>query len=311
MVLAFVQSPPPFPLAGEAAALAAAFIWALTVCVYKRWGAGIPPQLLNYFKCAVAAACFAAAAAALRPAPPADAWDWVLLALSGAVGLAIGDTAFFAALARLGAQATSIGWCMSPAFAAVIAWPALGETLNAAEGTGIALTIGGVCGAILFGTAADSPHASPGRRVAAAGAAYVALSALCQGVGLVLQRDAFQGNDPLLGALIRLVPAVALLGALHGARPPAMRFRDLFAPRRRALALMTAAVLGTFGGVFLQSFSAKYAKAGVTGALLATFPLWVIPIARIWLKERTNWRTILCTLLAFAAVCLLLAAGNL
>ncbi|HAK95843.1 MAG TPA: hypothetical protein DCM87_12830 [Planctomycetes bacterium] len=310
MELAFVQSPPPFPLAGELAALAAAFTWALTVCVYKRCGAGIPPRLLNFFKCAVAAACFAAAVAALRPAPPPDAEAWILLALSGVIGLAVGDTAFFAALARLGAQVTSVGWCMSPAFAAVIAWLALGETLNAAEGAGVALTIGAVCGVILFGAAADSPHAPLGRRVLVAGTAWVALSALCQGVGLVLQRDALQGNDPLLGSLIRLAPAVAVLGVLHRARRPAMRFRDLLAGRRRALALMTAAVLGTFVGVFLQSFSAKYAKAGVMGALLATFPLWVIPIARVWLKERTNWQTILCTVIAFAAICLLLAAGS-
>ncbi len=310
MQLAFVQSPPPFPLAGEIAALAAAFIWAFTVCVYKHYGADIPPRLLNFFKCAVAAACFAGAVAALRPEPPSDAKAWLLLALSGVIGLAIGDTAFFAALARLGAQVTSVGWCMSPAFTAIIAWIALGETLNVAEQAGVALTIGAVMGVILFGVAADSPHAPLGRRVLVAGTACVALSALCQGIGLVLQRDALQGNDPLLGSLIRLAPAVVILGVLHKARRRVVRFRDLLAERRRAIALMTAAILGTFVGVFLQSFSAKYAKAGVMGALLATFPLWVIPIARVWLKERTNWQTLLCTAIAFAAICLLLLAGK-
>jgi drug/metabolite transporter (DMT)-like permease len=310
MELAFVQALPPFPLAGEAAALAAALIWAFTVCIYRHYGMHIPPRLLNFFKCSVAAACFAGAVAALRPETPARASTWLMLALSGVIGLAVGDTAFFAALPRLGAQVTSAIWCVSPAFAAIIAWVALGETLNAAEIMGVVLTIAAVVGVIRFNRAADSPHPPLARRVLIVGTALVVLSALCQGVGVVIQRNAFQDCGPLLGSLVRLAPAVLILGILENVPRPAMRMRDLFAERRRALALMTAAVLGTFVGVFLQSFSATYTKAGVMNALLGTFPLWVIPIARVWLKERTNWQTMACTGIAFAAICLLLLAGS-
>ena len=310
MELAFVQAPPPFPLAGEIAALAAALIWAFSVCVYKRYGHGVPPRLLNFFKCSIATACFAGAVAALRPDMPDRAGVWLILALSGVIGLAVGDTAFFAALPRLGAQVSSAGWCMSPAFAAIAAWAALGETLNVGEAAGVVLTIVAIAGVIRFNGASNEPHAPLARRALVVGTACIVLAALCQGVGVVMQRDALQGCDPVLGSLIRLAPAVALLGFLEHTQRPAMRLRDLFAERRRAIALMSAAVLGTFVGVFLQSFSAKYAKAGVMNALLGTFPLWVIPIARVWLKERTNWQTMVCTGIAFAAICLLLLAGG-
>ena len=40
-------------------------------------------------------------------------------------------------------------------------------------------------------------------------------------------------------------------------------------------------------------------------ALTSTFPLWVIPIARVFLKEHTNRRCVGCTLLAVAGICLM------
>ena len=82
MQFAFVPSPPPSPLAGEIAALAAALIWTFTVCIHKYYGKNVPPRLLNFFKYRVVGACFAGAGAMRRPEIPAHSSTWRMLALS-------------------------------------------------------------------------------------------------------------------------------------------------------------------------------------------------------------------------------------
>jgi drug/metabolite transporter (DMT)-like permease len=322
MAADFVPLTPPFFLAGELASLVAAFIWAGSVTIYRHWGRDISSPTLNLFKCFVAFICLAVSLAIVRPALPGEGSAVLELMVSGIVGLAIGDTAFFAALRRLGAQATSCGWCLSPLFTVGFAMVYLNETLSAAKVAGVLITTAGVAGVMYFGAQRDTPMASLSRKALAEGIVYVLISAVAQAFGLVIARDAFQHTDVLWGTFLRMTPALGVL-ALVRVSPfladkwrnsnAAHRFNDRessgFSSRGHVIALASAAFFGTFIGLLLLSTGTKYAKAGLVAALTSTFPLWVIPIARIFLKEPTTWPCILCTILAVAGIGLMLVPG--
>ncbi len=299
-----ISSPaaPPFPYAGQLACLAAAIIWAGSVTLYRKFGHGHSPSALSLFKNVLALICLGAAAAIVRPEWPASsAACWWLMA-SGVVGLVIGDLAFFAALPRLGAQMTTACQCLAPPLTAGIAIFFLGETLSGLELAGLGITVAAVAGAIFFGKNGGSAAAGMPARTFFAGLSLAFLAALAQAVGIVIARQAFQEIHLLLGTILRFLPATAVLLAVQLCFYGRPALQTFFTSRRQAAALHLAAFAGTFLGVLLLAAGTKYAKAGIVSTLTSTHPLWIIPVARLVLKERTPWPTIACTAIAVLGI---------
>ena len=74
------------------------------------------------------------------------------------------------------------------------------------------------------------------------------------------------------------------------------------------LAIATASFFATYLGIWLQQIALKYAVTGVAQALLATSPLFVLPMAAL-LGDRINWRATVGALIALSGVWILLLGG--
>lgn len=290
---------------GELASLGAALIWSCSMSLFAVQGRGLPAEGLNLFKNAIAFVGFGLACLALQPAWPTELRTVSILAASGVIGITLGDTALFAALSRLGAQVTSASQCLAPPIAAIAAAWSMGETLSPLETAGLVVTVTAVFGVIHFGRREGASLAGIPRRTLLVGIAYAALAATCQGIGLVMSRYAFQNVDVLSGTIIRIAPALVLLVGLTLSGPARRTLKTLSIPRRRLGLLALASFAGTFIGLLLMSIGAKYAKAGVTAALTSTYPIWIIPIAHFVVKERVNWHTVACTVVAVAGIAML------
>lgn len=130
---------------GELAALSAAFLWAITTVIYGRVGARIPALQLNFLKGAIAIAFLSLALLATGASIAQLNWlSTGLLLLSGAIGIGLGDTAYFKTLNQLGARRTLLLETLAPPLTAAIALIFLGEQLNLISWCGIFLTISGV-----------------------------------------------------------------------------------------------------------------------------------------------------------------------
>ena len=83
---------------------------------------------------------------------------------------------------------------------------------------------------------------------------------------------------------------------------------SLMALRRPSLlfAIAIAALLGTYLGIWLQQISLKYTATGIAQALLATSPLFVLPMAAL-LGDRISYRAVVGALIALSGVWILLA----
>ncbi|HSN57128.1 MAG TPA: DMT family transporter, partial [Candidatus Sulfomarinibacteraceae bacterium] len=130
---------------GELASLTAAALWATSVVLFRgpiaSWGA----RAVNLAKCLIGAVLLALtlpATGGYAELATAPGRDLAFIALSGLVGLTLGDTALFAAVARLGAHRTLLVQTTAPVFAGLLA-AAGGERLAPGQLLGAAVVLAG------------------------------------------------------------------------------------------------------------------------------------------------------------------------
>ena len=292
-------------LGGEIAALTAAFLWALSTVIFGRLGKSISPPVLNLAKGSIAIA-FILLTLLLRPRLEAElpptAVFWLLL--SGAVGIGLGDTAYFNAINCLGARRALLMESLAPPLTALIALLFLGEQLSAIAWGGIFLTVFGVAWVI----AERVPGGDPTSGSTRAGIIWGVLAAIGQASGAVMSRGALADSlvDSLWSGLLRIAAGGFVLVGLISWRGQVGAQLQPLKSRQLLPYLVIAAFLGTYLAIWLQQISLKYTLAGIAQALLATSPLFVLPLA-VALGDRVTGRAVLGVLVAFGGIWLLIS----
>jgi drug/metabolite transporter (DMT)-like permease len=300
----------PVPFVGELAALGAAWLWATSSVIYGILGQKLSPLWLNLSKGVVAIALMLLTLILTRSAFPAiGAFPLAMLAISGAVGIGLGDTAYFTALNYLGARRTLLMETLAPLFASLLAWIFLQEALTLQAWSGIGLTLIGI--AWVIGERTQGSVVT--RRQPLVGVFWGILSALGQAVGSVLTRFALVDSEisPLWSALIRLVAGTAcilVLMALKARRSPDRSWESPHWSRRLAGAIALTALGSTYLGLWLQQTSLKFAPVGISQTLIGTSPLFVIPIALL-MGEVVSLQSIMGVVVAVLGVALLMLSG--
>lgn len=287
---------------GETAALVAALAWAVASVVWARVGRRVNPLELNLIKGLIASALLALTLA-LRGdlVVHVDARAVLYLGLGGAIGIALGDTAYFESINALGARRALLLTMLAPPLAGLVAWGVLGERLEAAAWGGIGLTILGVAWVITERHRGPAEHR--GRVVRGVWMGF--LAAIAQVVGAVFSRAAFAQTDvtPLMSGLIRMGAACVVVAVwIRLAR--SRRARSMNYGRDTWLLVAAAAVIGTFVGISLQQYAFKYAATGVAQTLLSTSPLFILPLA-VWMGERVSPRAVFGVILALLGISML------
>ncbi len=206
--------------------------------------------------------------------------DIAILALSGLVGIFIGDTLLFAAMTRLGPRRIGLIFATNAPMTAVLGVLLLDETWGPAQTMGGILVVIGVGLAVSAGRDAlpDDPwEGITGPMVV--GVTLGLLAALGQAVGSIIAKPAMaDGGDALTAATIRVGAAVA--AHLCVARIAMFRARG---PMTRALFWPTlgGASLGLLLGMSLLMAALARGDAGVVAILSSTSPILVLPL--LWL----------------------------
>lgn len=224
----------------------------------------------------------------------------LMLGLSAIVGIVIGDTAIYAAMARIGPRRTALLYATYAPISAVLAVFALDERLEGMTFVGITLVVAGVCLAVYY---RDLPHAVEFEEVHgnyAVGIGFGLLGALgAAGAMLIMRPVMSAGADAAAAACIRIAVA---LPALYGlALVPNIR-----APRSATLPMLAiaalAGALGMGGGMTLLLFALSNGAVGTTTALASTTPIMLLPLLWIVSGVRPDWRAWVGATLAFGGV---------
>ncbi len=310
---------------GELCALAAAASWAVGSLLFARIGRRVAPGAMNLGKCVAASIVLSLARVALAPwlgGVVGRADGALLLAVSGLVGLTIGDTAHFGALVAIGVQRAILLLASAPVFAAIGGALFLGERVAGREALGIGLTLAGIAlvvtgrphrtrneGGSTHEAAERAPGAAGGSGEARwrRGVALGVVAALGQAGGSLLSRKAMLlGTDPLAAAAGRLI--VGAVGLVVVARVTGhLRPWAGDLGRDRSWAKVAgASLIGTVGGIWLAQLGLAYTSStGVASTLLATSPIFALPLAHFAGHERITARGVAGTLLAIGGVVLL------
>jgi drug/metabolite transporter (DMT)-like permease len=221
-----------------------------------------------------------------------------LLGLSGLVGIALGDSLYFAALRRLGTRRTLTLDAGGPAVTAVAGLVWLAEVPTPQQWLGLGLISTALVLVALQQPSGASARPQGGQRLGV----LLALGALLAGSGgALLARAALRDGaiDPLQAAMVRLLVAGVVLLPL-ARQLPGWPPRPRPARRRWPLWLL-ATLLGTSAGIALQQTALQRLPGGMAVSLLATAPLMALPLAPLE-GDRPGWRGLGAALLALVGL---------
>lgn len=226
-----------------------------------------------------------------------------LFLASGAIGIGLGDTAYFNALYAIGPQKASLLKTSAPPLVALFGLLILNEQLGWKSWLGIALVMAGVVWVISERSAAgDGIDAKTGLPLR--GIIFGLLAALTEAIGVILSHIALTQSNitPLLGSSLRLVGAAITIIIIV-----LLKRQELGAWMKKPNALRVGGTVslaifaGTFLGIWLQQSALKLTAAGVVQTLIATTPIFVLPISAV-LGQKVTPRLFIGVAIALAGV---------
>lgn len=292
---------------GEIAALIAALFWAVASTAFADIGKHISAIHLNLIKGGLAILLMGCVlffgslldlpAISLTTLTSISGYGWLLLTISGIIGIAFGDSAYFACIKRIGPQKGLMLESTAPLLTALLALLLYDEHLSFVSWMGIMLTSLGVIIVVRFSSGAGHYQNS------SSGIVFGLLASCAQATGIVLSRMALDGEniEPLASGLVRLGAGLLILllwtqlaRILFGNK---LRVTSLSAAckmlRQEKLftKLFTAMFIGTFIAIWLQQLAVKLTSAGIAQTLLATCPLigTIIAVRRGYSQSTAVW----------------------
>jgi drug/metabolite transporter (DMT)-like permease len=315
-------------LLGQLAGLGNAATWALTSIILGGLASRHSAMRVNAVRMVSGAAYF------LVVVPLAGGWALFagltlphILALGGTSVLAqaIGDWLYVVGIDRIGAaRASPISVSSFPLITLLLGALLLGEKLTWPILGGALLII---CGILLLvlkspippedvpvpgsegleSLAEDNAPAEPEvrRPLAAmlAGLALVLAAALAWSASTLWLRVITVGVPALAVTAVRVPSGALFLVATLGVRRQ-LSLRGL--SRRALLLLIGAGVFGTGFGSMLYIIAVQRTSAGIAALLVSTSPLWVLPLAAIFLHERVTGRVLAGAALTIGGIWLVL-----
>jgi drug/metabolite transporter (DMT)-like permease len=284
-------------ITGQLAALLAASFWAVATILYHRAGSHFSPLQMNLIKGVIATPLLLVISLFLGSSLTITDGLW-LLALSGVIGITIGDSCHFAALRRLGPWHAMLLEYLAPPLAAFMAWVFLADSLSAIEITGAVVTLSGV----LWVVSEKVPDKQP--VLSLSGVLFGCGAALCQATGLVMAFSVLQSEqmNAIDAAFVRLAAGSVLLVAIVGVSQRGAYFAMIKQFRAiNPLPLLGAIIFGTFLAIWLQQVSIANINPGLTQTLLSTAPLFLIPISFLK-KQRITVRSIAGALVSLGGI---------
>jgi drug/metabolite transporter (DMT)-like permease len=291
------------PYFGESLALLTALVWAVAVILFKRSGESVHPIALNLFKNILSALLILPTMVIVGrqiflPLP----WqDYVLLLISGAIGIGISDTLFFKSLNILGAGLSAIVDCLYSPFVIGLSILWLNESLNLVQVIGVVMIISAVLNVTRD---PESEKVASGSLVLG-----IVLGALAMGFNafsIVMIKPLLE-NSPLLWATeVRLIGGSIALALSLVVIPSRRKIIRSLLDTRNWKFTISGSFLGAYLAMILWLGGMKYAPASVAAPLNQMSNIFIFILAAIYLKEPINLRRIIGIVIAIAGVFLVM-----
>ncbi|WP_109445471.1 DMT family transporter [Azospirillum sp. TSH64] len=287
------------------AALGAALCWAAGGLIAIGPVRVLGSIAFNRVRLTIVAAALLVATTLLGGWQTLDTGAALTLALSGLLGIVVGDMALFWSLSRLGPRRNVVIYAANAPLTALLAYALLGEALGPWTVLGVALvTLGVMLAVALRSGSTHSWEAIQGNLLA--GVSVCLLAAVGQAAGSIIAKPVMAaGADPIASAAVRVTTAALMFTAIgmlstvragvragvrEGARGGAAvagagGLGGLLVPRGLTPKLMLQiagnGLLGVGLGMTLLLVGLAHGNAGVVATLSALSPVLILPM--MWL----------------------------
>jgi len=276
---------------GEIAAMGTAVLWTLSALAWTSAGKHVGALAVSFVRLAITIPLLMVYGQLVRgqclPAD-VDAHTWLVLGLSGIMGLFVSDLCLFKAMLLIGPRLSLLVYSLTPPLTALLAWSFFAEPLRGWQWIAMLITLAGIVWVVL-----EEPEADQRRQPkthASRGVFFAAAAAATQGVGAVLSQQGLGDYDAGAATLIRVIVATAgylFLITVLGRWPiMAAAVRHV-----RAMAILTlGAVTGPFLGLVLYMVALRHCPAGVVATITSTMPVLILPLSILVYGEKVSWR---------------------
>ena len=201
------------------------------------------------------------------------------LALSGLIGIFIGDTALFACMNRLGPRRSGVLFASHALFSVLLAWLFLGETLWGWTLLGASLLVSGVMVAIAWGRRGGETHAWENTRGSIfTGVCLGLLAALCQSVAtLMIKPMMSDGMDAVAASAVRTSASFLAHAALWWAGARVAQVQQRLTPKT-AFHIWASATIAMGVGMTLILQALKTGPANMVGLFSSLSPVLLLPL---------------------------------
>ena len=269
---------------GAAFALSSALFWSVAVILFKKSGEVFSPIALNLYKSIVALVLISLTMVLLGIpfVPDAPVGDWLLLAVSGFLGITLADIFFFMALNRLGAGLVAVVECFYLPSVLVFSLVLLNEQMSPGGYLGSVL----VLSAILVGS-----WQTDGARISDNPSAWTGLfagmlSMVFMGLGIVMIKGVLVYADVFWATQVRVLAGCLTLFAMAAFHPARSRIIRELKFSKAWLTALPASVCGNFIALVCWVAGMKYTTASQAATLNQMSTIFIFILAAVWLKER-------------------------
>jgi drug/metabolite transporter (DMT)-like permease len=292
------------PYLGEISALITAVLWSITSIAFTEASIRVSPMYVNITRMILALSYLIVALLIINVKIDLSLHQIGNLAMSGFVGLVIGDTFLFKAFRCIGARLSMLVMALVPPISALMAFIFLGENLSIIGIVGITVTVAGIALVVL--KREEKPTSN--YKVDYTGIFYAVIGAAGQAVGLIFAKYAFNESaiNGFLATFIRIASAVIIIYPLalmtNRFKTPVKIFKN---NKKAFLFTILGSIFGPFLGITFSLISISHTKVGIASTLMATVPIIMLPLVHYYYKEKLSWISILGTMIAVGGVAIL------
>ena len=271
------------PHLGEICALLAPMAWAVALILFKRTE-GAPPLALNLFKNTFGVVLLSATMVALGIAVPTDrsVEDWARVIGSGVLGLAVADTFLFEGLKRIGAARFALVDTTYAPMIVLLSWVLFGEApTTAIVGGGAAVVVG-----VTVASVDPRDLKFSGGREIAIGMVSAFLAVLGTATAVLIAKPVLVNSDLIEITWTRLTAGLTAMILWAAATGKLREATTAFRPGTDWKTLVPASFFGTYLSLIFWLGGYKWAPAAVAAVLNQLATVYILVLARVFLRER-------------------------
>jgi drug/metabolite transporter (DMT)-like permease len=286
---------------GAVFSIACALTWACAVVFFKHAVERVHPFALNLFRVTFTAPLLIATAllAGNPVLPHVSGADYLRLALSAAIGIAVADTLFHQSLKLVGAGIAAIIDTIYAPSVVLFAWALLGERIRWNDYMGLAL----VSGALMLTSTLEPPR-NRNRTQLLEGIGVGLLAVLFLSLGIVIAKPALNRLPVLWAAAFRQGVAAVLLLGYALVHPRRREFLGAWRPTGAWRTTVPATLLGSYLALTLWIAGMKYTMASIAAILGQSSTIFILIFSVLFLHEKMTPRKAIAAALAVAGVLL-------